>query len=306
MPTKRGSLKLFTLFGITVYVHWMWLLAAVYSYQFRAHVYSSLVWNVVEYLSIFAIVLVHEFGHQLACRQVGGQTHDIVLWLLGGVAYVTPPQRPGAQLWSIAAGPLVNVVLIPILFMLIVAGHLWQWSDTHPDLYTLIHWVWWGNIVLLLFNLLPIYPLDGGQILRSLLWFPFGRANSLMITSIIGFIGTAGLAILAVLAFLDQGSIWLGLMAIFVAINCWNGLRHAQMLAKIARIPRRTGFACPDCHSAPPLGESWRCGHCNGALDIFTANATCPHCGAQYQHQLIQCLDCGTRHPLEEWRLPAK
>ena len=61
------------------------------------------------------IVLIHEFGHQLACRSVGGQTHDIVLWPLGGVAYVSPPQRPGAQLWSIAAGPLVNVILFPIL-----------------------------------------------------------------------------------------------------------------------------------------------------------------------------------------------
>ena len=49
------------------------------------------------------------------------------------------------------------------------------------------------NFTLLIFNMLPIYPLDGGQILRSLLWFVFGRANSLMIASIIGFIGVAGL-----------------------------------------------------------------------------------------------------------------
>ena len=67
----------------------------------------------LECLALFLIVLMHEFGHQLACRQVGGQTHDIMLWPLGGVAYVSPPQRPGAQLWSIAAGPLVNVALFP-------------------------------------------------------------------------------------------------------------------------------------------------------------------------------------------------
>ena len=82
-------------------------------------------------------MLTHEFGHQLACRSVGGQTHDIVLWPLGGVAYVTPPQRPGAQLWSIAAGPLVNVVLVPVLSVLVsVSSHL-GWDDTHPDLYEL-------------------------------------------------------------------------------------------------------------------------------------------------------------------------
>ena len=72
-----------------------------------------------KFLGCFCIVLTHEFGHQLACRSVGGKTHDIVLWPLGGVAYVSPPQRPGAQLWSIAAGPLVNVVLIPIFALLV-------------------------------------------------------------------------------------------------------------------------------------------------------------------------------------------
>ena len=57
----------------------------------------------------------HEFGHALACRQVGGSANQIILWPLGGVAYVNPPQRPGATLWSIAAGPLVNVALLPVL-----------------------------------------------------------------------------------------------------------------------------------------------------------------------------------------------
>ena len=75
--------------------------------------YSSIGWNVAEYLALFLIVTIHEFGHALACRQVGGQANQIVLWPLGGVAYVNPPQRPGATLWSIAAGPLVNVVLAP-------------------------------------------------------------------------------------------------------------------------------------------------------------------------------------------------
>ena len=76
----------------------------------------------LEYLALFVIVLLHEFGHALACRQVGGQADQIVLWPLGGVAYVAPPPRPGATLWSIAAGPLVNVVLVPVLTI------LWFWA----------------------------------------------------------------------------------------------------------------------------------------------------------------------------------
>ena len=84
--------------------------------------YSSITWNIIEYLSLFLIVMLHEFGHALACRQVGGEANRIVLWPLGGVAYVDPPPRPGATLWSIAAGPLVNVALLPILYFLSMFG----------------------------------------------------------------------------------------------------------------------------------------------------------------------------------------
>src|SRR5579862_4793132 len=160
MPTKQGSIHLFRLFGIDVYLHWAWFLAVWY-FVSGARGYTSTSWSILECLSLFLIVLMHEFGHQLACRQVGGQTHDIILWPLGGVAYVSPPQRPGAQLWSIAAGPLVNVILIPVLSILVsVSSHL-AWYNTNPDAYDLIHRVWYINLGLLIFNMLPIYPLDG-------------------------------------------------------------------------------------------------------------------------------------------------
>ena len=309
MPTNKGSVKFFTFAGITVYVHWMWFLVAVLSFQWRTHAYSSPVWNAVEYLSLFLIVLIHEFGHQLACRSVGGKTHDIVLWFLGGVAYVSPPQRPGAQLWSIAAGPLVNVVLIPVFSVLVAASSRLGWYDSNPDLYSLIHNVWWINVGLLIFNMMPVYPLDGGQILRSLLWYPFGRANSLLVTTIIGFIGLAGLVLLAVVSFVaadtaeaKQSTVWLVFIAVFIAMNCWSGLMHALALARLARIPRRSGFACPSCHSAPPLGELWRCGKCSQSFDTFATLGTCPHCGTQFN--VTHCMDCGTASPISEWRLP--
>jgi Zn-dependent protease len=303
MPTKRGSVKFFTFAGITVYVHWMWFLVAVFSFQSRTHAYSSLVWNALEYLSLFLIVLIHEFGHQLACRSVGGKTHDIVLWFLGGVAYVSPPQRPGAQLWSIAAGPLVNVVLIPVFSILVSVSSRLGWYDTNPDLYSLIHNVWWINVGLLIFNMMPVYPLDGGQILRSLLWFPFGRANSLLVATIIGFIGLAGLLLLAAVTFFfsndRQSGVWIGIIAVFIAVNCWSGLKHALALAKLAKIPRREGFACPSCLTAPPLGALWRCGKCGNAFDTFLTQGVCPHCGSQFN--VTQCLDCGTNSPFAAW-----
>jgi len=294
MPTRKGSVKLFRLLGIDVYLHWAWFLAFFY-FTSRPHEYSNYGWSALEILSLFLIVLTHEFGHALACRSVGGTANLIILWPLGGVAYVAPPQRPGAQLWSIAAGPLVNVVLFPILMGLAYFGKHHGWPENYHDAYLLIRGVAIINTVLLIFNLMPVYPLDGGQILRSLLWFPFGRANSLMAVSIIGIIGVAGFILFA----LYVGSVWLGVMAVFILMNCWGGLMQARALAKIAKIPRRDGFACPSCKTAPPLGELWRCGQCKTAFDTFATNAVCPHCGAQFN--LTQCLDCGTRSAMSEW-----
>src|SRR3954453_20847997 len=165
------SLPLFRFAGIQVYLHWSWLVVGYFEIVGRINRYESIAWNILEYLALFGIVLLHEFGHALACRQVGGQANRIMLWPLGGVAFVQPPPRPGATLWSIAAGPLVNVVLVPITIAAwVIAGGL-GWHAVDPDLMHFLLALASINIGLLLFNMLPIYPLDGGQILRSLLWF---------------------------------------------------------------------------------------------------------------------------------------
>src|SRR5271165_720148 len=186
LTARNGSIHLFRFKGIDVFLHWSWFLIAVYEIQSRKGSYPSVGWNIAEYLALFLIVTLHEFGHALACRQVGGRADRIVLWPLGGVAYVDPPQRPGATLWSLAAGPLVNVLLVPILSLIWMIASRLQMDSSMPDLYQFVKTLWLINLTLLCFNLLPIYPLDGGQILRSLLWFVVGRARSLMIVSIIG------------------------------------------------------------------------------------------------------------------------
>jgi Zn-dependent protease len=298
MPTRQGSIRLFKLFGITVYLHWAWFLAVAYFVN-QARDHASLLWSVLECLSLFAIVLIHEFGHQLACRSVGGKTHDIVLWVLGGVAYVSPPQRPGATLWSIAAGPLVNVVLFPLFLFLMILGKSAGWEGTYPDANNFVVMLFSINLVLLVFNMLPIYPLDGGQILRSLLWFVFGQARSLMIASYVGFVGVAGLV---AYAFWAQ-NIWMGIMCAFILMNCWGGLMQARAMAKMAKAPRREGFACPVCKTAPPVGAIWRCGKCRKAFDIFETEGVCPHCQTQYA--ATTCPECGNLRPISEWMTSA-
>jgi Zn-dependent protease len=254
-----------------------------------------MLWNALEYLSLFLIVTMHEFGHALACRSVGGRANQIVLWPLGGVAYVDPPPRPGAVLWSIAAGPLVNVGLVPVLALALALTRSLGWPTSAPDAYRLIGAVWFINLALLIFNVLPVYPLDGGQILRSLLWFVLGRARSLMVAAAIGFIGVAGLLAVALWA----QSVWFGILAAFILMNCWRGLRQARVLAKLAAAPRHEGFACPICHAAPPQGALWKCGQCGTAFDTFLTHAKCPTCGAQFE--VTRCVDCGQLNPIDAW-----
>ena len=176
-------------------------------------------------IALFVIVLLHEFGHALACRQTGGVADRIVLWPLGGIAFVNPPRRPGAMLWSIAAVPLVNVILVPVLWiaLLTVAGE-------PSDLARLTWHVWWINLGLLIFNMLPIYPLDGGQILRSLLWFPLGEIRSLQIASVIGLIGSVALA--GISLFFGMNILWTAIMALFLISRAIAGWQYAKALVQ--------------------------------------------------------------------------
>jgi Zn-dependent protease len=292
---RQGSIHLFRFAGVDLYLHWSWFLVAAYEIESRNGRYTSVAWNAVEYLALFLIVLMHEYGHALACRQVGGTANQVVLWPLGGVAYVNPPQRPGATLWSIAAGPLVNVLLLPVLFAAVVVTRSAGWAHAMPDAYQLLRAVMWIDLSLLIFNILPIYPLDGGQILRSLLWFVLGRGRSLMVTTVLGLLGIVGFIGIA----LWLRSFWLGAISAFMLMNCWSGLRHAQELLRVARLPRREGFACPSCRTAPPLGAYWQCGLCGQPFDTFQSGAICPHCAARFG--TTRCLDCGEEHPINEW-----
>lgn len=291
----QGSIHLFRIAGIDVYLHWWWFLAAVYEIQSRSGRYSSITWNILEYLALFLIVLLHEFGHALACRQVGGIANRIVLWPLGGVAYVDPPQRPGATLWSIAAGPLVNVALVPILGGLYYSAYSSGWADTMPDVFHLVRAILYIDIGLLIFNILPVYPLDGGQILRSLLWFVLGRARSLMAATILGMLGVVAFGGWA----LYDKDLWLGLIAVYMGMNCWSGFKYARTLSQIDKLPRRAGYSCPSCNSAPPTGEYWKCSQCGQAFDTFQTGAVCPNCRTQFP--TTRCIDCGRQHPMHEW-----
>ncbi len=285
-----GAFRLFQVSGIHVFVHWSWLLVAGLQITLGQNRFENQVWAAIEYISLFAIVLLHEFGHAFACRSVGGLAERIVLWPLGGVAIVSPPPRPGALLWSIAAGPLVNVALVPF-----TAAFAYLASGSSPDVQSFAFALFAINLALLIFNMLPIYPLDGGQILQALLWFVVGRSRSLMAASVIGLV--VGAALIVPLLIFQRW--WEALIAAFIVMRAWAGVKQARFLSQLDKAPRHTELACPFCHAPPIKAESYRCPKCSAVFDVFGFHGACPGCQSRVAQ--VVCLNCFRPQPLAAW-----
>jgi Zn-dependent protease len=237
-----GTWPLFTFRGVRVFLHWSWILAAIYFINRRQGQYTHIGWDIAAYVGLFVIVLLHEFGHVFATRQVGGRADQILLWPFGGIAYVQTPPRPGAYLWGIAAGPLVNAVLWPVFYGLWklvsirVAGGDWfaDNPDLGGDLVTFTFSILFLNTVILIFNLLPIFPMDGGQILRGLLWFKLGPLKSTLIAAWVGLVLGGALAVFA----LVYQQIWMALILGLMIHQAWmtiQGVRRAQASGSLPR-----------------------------------------------------------------------
>lgn len=296
-----GSFKLGRILHTDLYLHWSWFLVAWYQITSRPNAYSTMSWNVAEYLGLFLIVLLHEFGHVLACRSVGGMADRVVLWPLGGLAFIAGPPRPGAALWTTAAGPLVNLVLAPGLIVLAIATspeagliNPFAMGDEASDLNRLLTALAWINLFMLVFNLLPVYPMDGGRILQELLWFFIGQVRSLQVAAVIGM----GAAILIGIAAILAEDWWFVFLAGFLVMGAYGGLRHAKRIQALAEMDRRTNLRCPACGAHPPHGFYWRCARCLGGCDPFLPT-TCPAGGLHVPESA--CLDCGRHLAPSEW-----
>ncbi len=182
--------------------------------------------------ALFVIVLMHEFGHCLACRWVGGEADDILMWPLGGLASVHPPDDWRAHLITTVGGPAVNVVILPITSAALWASGrpgaiIFNPLEIGPLLMTVID-SWWltalwtlhaVNLAILAFNvLLPIFPLDGGRIVQALIWRSQGRRRSMEIAAGVGLIASGVLAVFAIVA---DVLLVLGI-AVFCGLVCWS------------------------------------------------------------------------------------
>ena len=185
MGLAGWSLKVGRIWGIEVRLHWIFLLWAAFELLGRERDGGAAA--TFEYLGfLFLSVLLHEFGHCFAARRVGGSADSVLLWPLGGLAQVTIPDRPREQLLVAAGGPLVNLTLWMLLlpWALATGGKfgsvfLGYWVSDPLSLAAAV------NFDLLIFNLIPAMPLDGGNIFKALISRRRGevRATRWVITS---------------------------------------------------------------------------------------------------------------------------
>jgi Zn-dependent protease len=170
--------------GIPVSIHWTLLLITAFNAIDAIRAGVPWWWLPILLVVPSLSVLLHEFGHAGAARLAGGGCDRIVLWMFGGAAMCDAPPRPWPQFAVAAAGPLVSLLLAGgcMLGVAFLAGR--PSADVRTAyiaagvLGALLAYTAWFNISLLLFNLLPCYPLDGGRMLRSLLWPLVGRQRA--------------------------------------------------------------------------------------------------------------------------------
>lgn len=263
-----GQVPLFNAFGIAVKAHSSLIIYVIItllvgfdrSMTFQDRATSATV--------IFLIVLLHEFGHCFAARWVGGSADEIVMHPLGGLALTAPPPRPVPHLITTIGGPLVNVVICLIAGAIVWRAYGWlPWNPVSvrapspysnwADIARYAYWIYTVSWMILLFNLLPIFPLDGGRMVQSILWMFTGYYRSMMISCTVGIFGAAAAGVYA-LAF---GRIGLFVLAGFGAYYCYQ-LRRSLQYAGPGEMADQTDYsAAYDINAGRPKMKSRRAIH---------------------------------------------
>lgn len=193
--TMGGSFKIGRAFGIDVKVHWSFFLLLAFfgflAYRDSGSVASALI-TVGIVVALFLCVLLHEYGHSLVAIRLGSEVQDITLLPIGGLARMKSlPERPIDEVKIAVAGPLVNVVLAPIFYglALLFGGNLSVPTDilsgtgSLGQVFAALGTI---NVALVVFNMIPAFPMDGGRVLRGLLATRLGQVRATDISSTIG------------------------------------------------------------------------------------------------------------------------
>jgi stage IV sporulation protein FB len=181
---------------------------------------------------LFGCVLLHEYGHALAARRYGIATPDITLLPIGGVARLERiPEKPSEELVVALAGPAVNVVIATLL-LLVLGGlpPIEAAANPQDPGHALLARLFWVNVTLVVFNLIPAFPMDGGRVLRALLGYRMGHRRATDVAATIGQV----VALLLGFAGLMGGAPLL----VFVALFVWLGAGAESQAVRLRDVSR--------------------------------------------------------------------
>lgn len=238
----KWSYRLGRVAGIEVNIHATFILLIaliLVAHWLSGQTFNAAVGGVAFILAIFGCVLLHELGHALAARRYGIGTRDITLLPIGGVARLDRmPDRPLQELWVALAGPAVNVIIATALYawlvltkQLVPLGQLGVATGPFVERLLLV------NVILVVFNMIPAFPMDGGRCLRALLALRLEDAKATRIAAGLAQVIAVGFALVGLFT-----NPLLLVIGIFVWIGAAREARYASMKAALRGLPLRRGL----------------------------------------------------------------
>jgi Zn-dependent protease len=238
-----GRFYLFTILGFPVYADFSWLIIcgllvwrlSQFTFPWQAPGFSEnayLVMGVLGAVGLFGSILLHEVGHMLEARRRRIPTGDITLHLFGGLAQIyASPRKPGEEATIALAGPAVTVLLAIVFFG---CSQLASSTGQSQALIAVFDYLWFINAILLVFNLIPAFPLDGGRVLHSILWAASGKQLwAMRASATVGVVFAAILVGVGAASFANilpiGGGIWWVLIGIYL-FSAANAARKGAMI----------------------------------------------------------------------------
>lgn len=227
----KSSLRIGHVAGIPLFLHWTFLLIPAYvliSGYMMGRPAFGIAADLTLVTVIFACVVCHELGHALAARRYGIGTRDIILMPIGGVARLERiPRKPAWELVVAIAGPAVNVVIASVLLAvsLPITG-ISGLYEPQSLLANLIGKTIAVNLVMIVFNLLPAFPMDGGRVLRALLAMRLPYVSATRIAAKVGQFTAMAIGIVGLVVFNNP-------MLMLIALFVWSGARQELQTAEL-------------------------------------------------------------------------
>jgi Zn-dependent protease/CBS domain-containing protein len=243
-PLMNWSWRVGRLAGIPLYIHWTFLLLLIWfggqSLMADGSISAALV-VIGMIVACFACIVLHELGHALAARRFGVSTKDITLLPIGGVARLERiPEEPGQELIIALAGPAVNVAIAAVTVVLLVILGSWQsWHTPFGPRGSFLMSLLFFNVFVVLFNMLPAFPMDGGRVLRALLATRMSHVRATRIAANVGQFMAMAFAFVGIFGFfgLFQPNPFLIFIALFVYLGAEAEARAVQFKDATSNIP---------------------------------------------------------------------